>query len=245
MCLARGSQILAARTGDPNLSQSALLLEQIEQIFVEANCQIRDVELFAAAIGPGSFTGLRIGLATVKAFAATLERTCIGVPTLDAVAHHAAATTARNARSTTMVTMLPAGRGEVFWQTFESNKSGAVCASSNPGHLKPQELTERLVNSRVLKWAGDGARLHAALIKEVAHGEGLSFFDEATEDAASFIAEDERNVWRLARPVNVLAKHVSALALERYREGTACAPEALQAMYVRLSDAEIKQQCRA
>ncbi len=184
----------------------------------------------------------------MKAFAATLERMCMGVPTLDAVAHHAAAT-ARTARSTTTVTMLQAGRGEVFWQMFEANDSGAVCALSNPGHLKPQELIEHVVNFRALKWAGDGARLHEELIKEIAQREGLIFFDEAleeaTDEAESFFAEDERNMWRLAMPVKILAEHVSALACERYREGKACTPEALQAMYVRLSDAEIKQQCRA
>jgi len=237
VCLARGKHIIAARTGDSDVSHSAHLLQHIEELFAEANFTIQDVELFAAATGPGSFTGLRIGLSTLKAFAAMLQRPCAGIPTLHAVAHAAGC-----AKRT--VAMLPAGRGEVFWQMFETSEHRVVRALSKAGHIKPQELTEQVAAFRTLAWAGEGARLYAAWIKERAQRENLAFVDDAFESIEkSGGAKDNENVWRLAAPVTNLAAHVSALALERYRVGEVCEAKDLQAIYVRLSDAEIKQQC--
>jgi len=241
VCLARGNNVIVARTGDPNVSQSAHLLQQLEELLAEANASIRDVELFAAAAGPGSFTGLRIGLATLKAFAAVLDRPCVGIQTLHAIAHAAG-------YSKRTVAMLPAGRGEVFWQMFETSERGIVRALSKAGHSEPQELIGQLATSRALVWAGDGARLYAEQITERARQEKLALLDDEDEfgkNESGKAIVNEENAWRLAAPVANLAKHVSALALERYRIGDHGDAKDLQAIYVRLSDAEIKQQCPA
>lgn len=240
LCLSRGNNVIAARTGDPNVSQSAHLLQQLEELLAEANASIQAVELFAAAVGPGSFTGLRIGLATLKAFAAVLGRPCAGIPTLHAVARAAGC-------SKRTVAMLPAGRGEVFWQMFETNEHGIPRALSKAGHIKPQDLIEQCAASRSLAWAGDGARLYAEQITERARRGKLTLHADEDEFGKneSGKAVMEEGVWRLAAPVTNLAKHVSALALARYRSGEHCDAKDLQAIYVRLSDAEIKQQCPA
>src|ERR1700704_5091138 len=80
--LGRGNLELATRAGDPRVSQSFSLLSDISDILQEAPASLHEVDLFACASGPGSFTGLRIGLATVKALAASLNRPCVGIPTL-------------------------------------------------------------------------------------------------------------------------------------------------------------------
>ena len=87
--LGRGSVQLAMRNGDPQVSQSASLLSDINESLEEAGVSLQEVDLFACASGPGSFTGLRIGIATLKALAASLKRPCVGIPTLQAVAHAA------------------------------------------------------------------------------------------------------------------------------------------------------------
>lgn len=241
VCLARGHSIIAARTGDANVSQSAHLLPQIEEVLAEAKASMRDVELFAAAAGPGSFTGLRIGLATIKAFASTLGRPCVGIRTLEAIAHAAG-------YSKCTIAMLPAGRGEVFWQMFETSENLTVRALSNAGHIKPQDLIEKFADSGALVWAGDGARLYVEQIGERARLEKLLLLDDEEERMKIETGEsfaDKENVWRLAAPVLNLAEHVSALARERYHRGDQGDAKNLQAIYVRLSDAEIKQQCPA
>ncbi|MCM3904029.1 MAG: tRNA (adenosine(37)-N6)-threonylcarbamoyltransferase complex dimerization subunit type 1 TsaB, partial [Pyrinomonadaceae bacterium] len=111
VCLMRGTTLLATRVGDPAVSHSNSLLKDINNSLGEAEVSLSDVNLIAAASGPGSFTGLRIGLATVKALAATLQTPCVGIPTLNAVAHAAGPAAAS-------VALLPAGRGELFSQLF-------------------------------------------------------------------------------------------------------------------------------
>jgi tRNA threonylcarbamoyladenosine biosynthesis protein TsaB len=117
--LGRGSVQLAARIGNPQVSQSSSLLQDISDSLEEANVPLQDVDLFACASGPGSFTGLRIGIATLKALAASLKRPCIGIPTLQAVAQAAG-------YSSATIAVLPAGRGEVFAQMFSVSDNEIV-----------------------------------------------------------------------------------------------------------------------
>ncbi|HEV7843604.1 MAG TPA: tRNA (adenosine(37)-N6)-threonylcarbamoyltransferase complex dimerization subunit type 1 TsaB, partial [Pyrinomonadaceae bacterium] len=104
IALSRGRILLSTRRGDATRSHSTDLLELMRGALDDATCRIQDVELFAVALGPGSFTGLRIGVATAKSLASTLERQVVGVPTLQAVALAAGA-------GETVVALLPAGRG--------------------------------------------------------------------------------------------------------------------------------------
>ena len=105
ICVSRGNDILAQRSGDPSVSHSNTLLADIDGCLGDAGLDLDAVELFACASGPGSFTGLRIGIATLKALAETLQKPCVGIPTLNAIA-----LSAGNATAT--VALLPAGRGE-------------------------------------------------------------------------------------------------------------------------------------
>ena len=89
VCLLQGGEVLASIPTTPNLSHSNTLLREIQEALATTGISLSAVDLFAVASGPGSFTGLRIGLATVKALAATLNRPCLGVPTLHAIARFA------------------------------------------------------------------------------------------------------------------------------------------------------------
>lgn len=233
--LARGSHVIASRSGDAQTSHSNNLLHQVESVLKEACLRLSDIELFAVATGPGSFTGLRIGLATVKALAATLERPCAGVPTLHAVAHAAGA-------SERTLALLPAGRGELFAQSFDVDDNGTVQALDEAAHLTPQRLLEINGKQRFLKWAGEGAHLHAEAIRQLASHNSITFRDEAREGRAPLISQGA--IWTLAPPTEVLAEDVAALALKNFNAGEAKGPEELRAIYVRPSDAELMEQCR-
>src|SRR5689334_7391909 len=79
LAITRGESVLVVRQGDASISHSTNLLEQISDALLEAGHLLREVDVLAVASGPGSFTGLRIGLATVKSFAATLGKPCLGI----------------------------------------------------------------------------------------------------------------------------------------------------------------------
>ncbi|MEP6718856.1 MAG: tRNA (adenosine(37)-N6)-threonylcarbamoyltransferase complex dimerization subunit type 1 TsaB [bacterium] len=225
--LARGTNALASRTGDPKVSHSNSLLADINECLNDAELKLADVELFACASGPGSFTGLRIGIATMKGLAATLHRPCAGVPTLNAVAHSAGTSNAS-------VALLPAGRGEVFAQMF-SVAGDEVVELDSATHLSPQRLIERYGGFPSVVWAGPAVDVHRALLQERAEQYHVKF---VTHSAGSDIAQ---NCWRLAPPTRNLAQDVSALALRLFSLGQLQDAESLKAIYVRPSDAEINQ----
>jgi tRNA threonylcarbamoyladenosine biosynthesis protein TsaB len=233
IALVRGEALLASRAGNAQISHSTNLLDNIKAVLDEAGRALREIDIFAVATGPGSFTGLRIGLATVKSFAATLGRPCIGIETLHAVAHAAG-------ESDGTIAMLPAGRGEVYAQRLAVSSTGAVRPLSAPTNKAPQSVLDSFAALRNLKWAGEGAHIFAEEIKARAISLGIAF---QTADSQTLMSNGEER-WTLTDSSEVLAMNVATLALFCVRAGETTLPQDLQAVYVRPSDAELNQRCQ-
>ena len=229
--IARGEILLAEHSGEAAISHSAHLLQSISNALEEADVSLQEIEIFAAAVGPGSFTGLRIGLATVKSFAATLGRSCIGVPTLYAMAAGAG-------ESMRTLALLPAGRGEVFAQLLTVEQHGQVYPLFAPVHLTPQKLLEKVRAEKRLKWAGEGALIHTEAIHAQALAEGISFCHESRGDCIVVSNEPQ---WSLVSAQDALAAEIGRQALLRVRACEVETPERLRAIYVRPSDAELNK----
>src|SRR5438552_1276815 len=167
VALTRGREILSSTSGDASASHSNDLIASIKRILENAGARLSDVDLFGVAVGPGSFTGLRIGLATTKSFAVCTGKRCAGVSTLAAIAHAAG-----NSKHT--VSLLPAGRGELFAQLF-SVEGGDVQNLDSAAHLTARAILERYGVAKELVWAGDGARLQAENLRGSASTKGISF----------------------------------------------------------------------
>ena len=211
IAIARGAQVIGGMNGNPDVSHSNTLLADLDGLLDHTSVKLADVDLFAVAAGPGSFTGLRIGIATVKALAATLGRSCAAIPTLQSVALSGGV-------SETTVALLPAGRGEVFAQSFAVSNDGAVAALDDAAHIAPRKMIEKYGSLERLLWCGEGAIAQRELIESAGGGKE----------------------WRIAALPQNLAQHVAALALGKFRQDQLVAPDALQAIYVRPSDAELK-----
>lgn len=224
VCLFRSGELLASISGDPSVSHSSTLLRDIDRTLEAAGVSLAEVELLAAASGPGSFTGLRIGVASIKALSIALRRPCFGIPTLQAVALGAGASKAT-------VAVLPAGRGEVFAQLFSVSPANIVNELDTPAHLPPRALLERYERLADLKWAGEGATLHREIIKEEAARKGIDF-TESTQIAKG---------WILVTAEADLAKNVAVIAWQRFQSGQIETAASLQAIYVRPADAEMKK----
>lgn len=82
------NKILADFTINNGITHSQNLVPMIEQAQKFSNINLSDIDAFACSIGPGSFTGLRIGIATVKGFAISLNKPVLPVPTLLALAYN-------------------------------------------------------------------------------------------------------------------------------------------------------------
>lgn len=213
VCLARGGAILSSRIGDARTSHSNTLLRDINDLLELSGIALSEIDLFAAAVGPGSFTGLRIGLATTKALAATLSRRCLSVPTL-----HAVASTAGSVSN--VVALLPAGRGQVFTQLFSVSGEGDVSPRDEPAHLPPGKMLERYSELNEVLWVGEATALHGETIRNYSSDHSLQ--------------------WTVAPVVRDLARHVALIGLRSYFEDKAVTPASLQAIYVQPSDAELK-----
>ena len=88
VAICRDEEILAAYEINMGMTHSEGLVPQLEQIFTRTGIKKSDIELMAVSIGPGSFTGLRIGLATAEAIAYSLKIPLVGVNTLEALAYN-------------------------------------------------------------------------------------------------------------------------------------------------------------
>ena len=223
VAISRGENILARATGDAASSHSTDLIENIDRILQEARVQLGDVDLFGVAIGPGSFTGLRIGLATAKSLAVATKKKCAGISTLAAIALAAG-------ESERTVALLPAGRGEVFAQMF-SILGHHVAAFDEPTHIGPQALLAKYAGHDTITWAGEGAQAQLAILRGEAERRGIAF--RAASDGKS-------TGWSVAPMNDRIAESVAQLALREYLAGGTIEPGELRANYVRPSDAEMK-----
>jgi tRNA threonylcarbamoyladenosine biosynthesis protein TsaB len=228
IALARGAKLLHLQTGDKDASHSVDLIATVDTALKTIGANLSVVDLFAAASGPGSFTGLRIGIATIKSFAVSIGRQCVGVPTLAAVAHAAGT-------SVGTVALLPAGRGEVFAQMF-SVEVDLVRPLDSAAHLSPAAVLEKYSSIENLIWAGEGAHLHAALFCEGAKAKEIAW------DSRQSQSSSHRTGWMLEPRTDELAGSIAALAFADYRAGCTISPADLRAIYVRPSDAEINEQ---
>ena len=134
----RGGALVAERRADPGLATAEALLPALDALLAEAGLTLDGVGAFAVSIGPGSFTGLRIGVATVKGLAFASGRPVVPVATLAATALHAGpgATAA----------VLDARRGELYAAGFSVAADGVPRAADwlPEGVLAVRELAARL-----------------------------------------------------------------------------------------------------
>ncbi|HET9768162.1 MAG TPA: tRNA (adenosine(37)-N6)-threonylcarbamoyltransferase complex dimerization subunit type 1 TsaB [Thermoanaerobaculia bacterium] len=132
VAVARGDCVLAQREGAQRES-SSLLVGWIDDVLGEAGLALSDLAGAVAASGPGSFTGLRVGLATLLGFHQAIELAVVGLPTLSLLA--AAAPGGRRVAG-----LVPAGPGEWFAQAFDS--TWPPSALGEPRRLSAADLAD-------------------------------------------------------------------------------------------------------
>lgn len=225
--VARGMSVLASRTGDATTSHSSDLLENIDRVLRDARTKLDEIDFFAAAVGPGSFTGVRIGLATTKSLAVALHRNCAGVSTLAAIAYQAGP-------SARTIALLPAGRGELFAQLFAVTEERAD-ALDDAAHVSPENMIATYGNHERVIWVGEGAHAQLELLKTEAAARDIQF----SLDTVIF-ANGASREWVLAPTFYNVSDAVARLAFQQWRSGALIDPGDLKANYVRPSDAEIK-----
>jgi len=153
VALWRGDSLLGERAADPGRATAEVLLPAIDALLAQARLALAAVEGFAVSIGPGSFTGLRIGVATVKGLAFGTGRRAVAVSTLAALAAHARG-------PGPVAAVLDARRGEIYAAGFARGVPADWLAE---GVIAIDELAARLPpGTRVV---GDAAPLCAEALR--------------------------------------------------------------------------------
>ncbi len=149
-------------------AHAELLIPSVEEVCATSGCTISDVDVIAVDLGPGLFTGLRVGVATAKALGQSLSVGLIGVSSLDILA--AAALERRGSHpsgSATVVSVIDARRGEVFAAAYfvdGSDDPGDPLATEpiDPGpvrHDRPEPITPDALERWLLALADARGRI--------------------------------------------------------------------------------------
>ncbi len=219
VALLRGEEIRVLREHDGGRQHASALLPTIDAVLHEAGIALGDVDAIGVATGPGSFTSLRIGLATVKGLGFDRSLVGIGVSTLEAMALSALEREA-TAGGAEIVALLDARRGEWY--------AGGWVQPDGRGSLPVATLPE-------------GLYAPGRLAAELASGSTL-LTPEATDWKRDFKAAsiDLRNAIEgsEARP---RADWVGRLAQRRLEAGEGVPVAAIEARYLRRAEAEAKR----
>ena len=140
VALAAGGEVTECRVGDAGRTHGERLPGDVTALLAAHGLTPADVERYAVCSGPGSFTGLRVGLATIQALALVNRRPVVAVPTLEALACAALRAPAGDERAELVGAWMNAHRGEVFAALYEASQPGAEGAAGGGGNAVLTEV---------------------------------------------------------------------------------------------------------
>ncbi|MFC1798675.1 tRNA (adenosine(37)-N6)-threonylcarbamoyltransferase complex dimerization subunit type 1 TsaB [Thermodesulfobacteriota bacterium] len=192
-------------------THSKHLMQMIKTGMERSGITLSDLDGIAVTRGPGSFTGLRIGISTVKGLAVAIGVPMVGISTLDVLAEQSATS------PFLICPLIDARKGEVYFSKYKwsHNGLGKKCeeqVGSLSGVLADIDEPSLFV--------GDGALLYEELIRE------------RIRSLAHFAAQNQHTI---------LASTVARLGLKRFRQGDIDSLDRFVPRYIRKSDAEIKR----
>ena len=190
----------------PGVHTTETLLPAIEIMLKNANLTLDDMELIAVSAGPGSFTGVRIGVATAKGLAFGRELPCAGVSSLQALA-----TNLRD-RDAYVCAAMDARRNQLYYALFK---------------------TENGTLTRLCDDAADSADAAAALAREMGITDIICVGDGAEIAAAAMNKLEIKTSYPTATVLRQNAYGTAVCGLEAYREGKAVNETELLPIYLR------------
>jgi tRNA threonylcarbamoyladenosine biosynthesis protein TsaB len=210
VALAENGAVIDVRAGDPSRTHGERLPGEVLDFLRAHGIGPADIDVYAIAAGPGSFTGLRVGIASIQGFTLVNGRRVVPVSALDALAHAAAA-----AAGGLTAAWIDAHRGEVFAALYRGPMlvDGPLVATPS----QTLDLWRERLGDRPVVAIGDGALRYSDVLTSAFGGQ-----------------------LRMADPVApLLARPVAELAHAEASAGRTVAPHAIVPIYIRRPDAEL------
>ena len=234
----RDDAVLACQALERGMEQGRLLVSLVDRVIAAAGWdKRRDVELIAVSQGPGSYTGLRVGLTCAKTMAMLLDKPLAAVCSLDAMAENAPAD------APNVLTVVDAKRGQVYAARYERAAGPWTSAQRSPAlGSEAQARREETRMGGALRRVLDLTILTPAELRPVVTAPVYIMGDAVRVYASDFaqpgytLAPEER--WRIQ------ASNVARLGLALFRAGRRDNPAALEPIYLRLAEAEERRLAR-
>jgi len=211
VALLKGPTLLAEINQDSPATFSERLLPAIRFLLESNELSIQNVGGFAVAVGPGSFTGIRIGLSTVKSFAYSSGRPIAPVSTLVALARKI-----QHRKNRLICPLLDAKKNEVYAALYELKTRG-LQELIPQGAYSPDALFSRLPAHRVIHFIGSGVGVHRSVL--------FQFFQDKA---------------RFPHRAPFIAFEVGLIGYEMLRKNQGKSMNEIEPLYLRKSQAEEK-----
>jgi len=209
-------------------THSERLMTEINHALQQSGLTVHDIDIFGVAIGPGSFTGLRIGLSTAKGFSYATGKPIVSVPTLEAFAWHLP-----YCRHPVCI-MLDARKGEVYAALFQWTGDGFERLMSEAS-VNAEKLMEKIMSGiPTLPSAKSGAEDFGEE-RIVFAGEGALLYRNKIEAMIG-----ERAVFAPLEKMIPSPANVASVGMQKALQGELAEPVSLIPIYIRRSEAEIK-----
>jgi tRNA threonylcarbamoyladenosine biosynthesis protein TsaB len=198
-----------------SVTHSERLLGAIEFVLKEARCNIENLDGWAISLGPGSFTGLRIGVSTVKGLAFATQKPVAGVPALDVLAFQISPT------PYLVCPILDARKGEVYTAFYRYEKGDFPHRQTAFQAIRPKDLVEKIEERTIFI------------------GDGVKTYGDYLQNALPSLTISPPHPLHLPH-----GSIVARLGLELLRKGESLDLSNFTPLYVRPSEAELKWQER-
>jgi tRNA threonylcarbamoyladenosine biosynthesis protein TsaB len=212
VALARDGGVVAVYAGDAAITHGERLPGDLMRLFDAHDLRVADVDLFAVASGPGSLTGLRIGIATMQGFALAHGKPLAGISALDAIVDAVSSQLSALSSGRDVTAWMDAGRGQVFSARYKNGEVFEPALVDTPAEI-------------LARWAQEGT--HAALFG----GDGAIAYRDLIRAAAPGA--------QILEPVPPLAPSIARLAERHLHQYGPSAPDAIRPIYIRRSDVEL------
>jgi len=161
IALVRDDEVLASIDEQTKNNQSEILMSRIETMINDCGLKPADLEKIVVAIGPGSYTGIRVGVAAAKSLAYALDIPIVGISSLEVMAMAAVSSDVRF-----RIPMIDARRKTVFAGVYGADGTNII----SDGHDHIEQLIEALIPTLVegdtISFIGDGAAVHKEILLE-------------------------------------------------------------------------------
>jgi len=218
LALCEDDRLIAELTLQQGYNHSVTQMPMLEQLLAACELTVRDIDLFVSTIGPGSFTGIRIGVSSVKAMAYAAERPAVGVCSLETLVYEY-----RGIEGALVCPAVDARRGRVFgglWRIVGGRAEAVIAA----GNCVAAELA-----AEIFEFVGNG-------------GSDVYFVGDGQDIVIKELSRLRESGGRLVASAGsgrcISAYAAAQLGLEAYLAGAESLPQALMPEYLSPSQAE-------